>query len=57
MGLNAQPNLVGEPGLFFIISTVTAAVGYLVASFTWNWWVRHKRRAKLEQLMAGRETK
>lgn len=40
----------------FIISTVTAAVGYLVASVTWNWWVRHKRRVKLEQLMAGRES-
>ena len=39
-----------------IISTVAAAVGYLVASVTWNWWVRHKRRIKLEQLMAGRES-
>ena len=34
----------------FVISTVTAAVGYLIASFTWNWWVRHKRRVKLAQL-------
>ncbi|MDP3905622.1 DUF2062 domain-containing protein [Novosphingobium sp.] len=39
----------------FIISTVTAAIGYLVASVTWNWWVRHKRRVKLEQLLSGRE--
>lgn len=38
-------------GLFFI-STITAAIGYLVASVTWNWWVRHKRKAALERLMA-----
>lgn len=38
----------------FIISTVTAAIGYLVSSFGWNWWVRHKRRVKLEQLKAER---
>jgi uncharacterized protein (DUF2062 family) len=48
---DAAPALV--VGLF-IISTVTAAVGYLVSSFTWNWWVRHKRRVKLERLhLAG----
>lgn len=41
----------------FIISTVTAAVGYLVSSFTWNWWVRHKRKTKLAQLLAERETR
>ena len=34
----------------FIISTVAASIGYLVASFTWNWWVRHKRRVRLEKL-------
>lgn len=39
----------------FIISTVTAAVGYLVSAFTWSWWVRHKRKLKLEQLRAERE--
>lgn len=39
----------------FIISTVAASVGYLIASFTWNWWVRHKRKVKLEQLLAERE--
>jgi uncharacterized protein (DUF2062 family) len=35
----------------FMISTITAAVGYLVSSFTWNWWVRRKRRAKLDRLL------
>ncbi|MGH6787056.1 MAG: DUF2062 domain-containing protein [Novosphingobium sp.] len=39
----------------FVISTVTAAVGYLVASFSWNWWVRHKRKVKLATLGSARE--
>lgn len=30
----------------FIISTVTAAVGYLIASFGWSWWIGRKRRAR-----------
>lgn len=38
-----------------IISTVAGAVGYLVSSFTWNWWVRHKRNAKLERMRTERE--
>jgi uncharacterized protein len=49
---DAAPALV--VGLF-IISTVTAAVGYLVSSFTWNWWVRHKRKTKLAHLLAERD--
>jgi uncharacterized protein (DUF2062 family) len=40
----------------FVISTIVAAVGYLVASFGWNWWVRHKRRVALERLRASRAT-
>ena len=40
----------------FIISTVTAAIGYLISSFTWNWWVRHKRKTKLDRLRAERES-
>jgi uncharacterized protein (DUF2062 family) len=39
----------------FIISTVTAAIGYLVSAFTWNSWVRRKRRAAQERLIARRE--
>lgn len=30
----------------FIISTVTAAVGYVVSSFIWRWWVGRKLRHK-----------
>jgi uncharacterized protein (DUF2062 family) len=30
----------------FIISTVTAAVGYLVSGFVWRWWIGHKRRTR-----------
>lgn len=38
----------------FIISTVSAAVGYLVSSFTWTSWVRRKRRAAQERIVAQR---
>ncbi len=38
----------------FTISTVVAAIGYLISSFTWNWWVRHKRKTKLERILAER---
>ena len=38
----------------FVISVICAAVGYLVSAFGWNWWVRHKRRVKLEQISAAR---
>jgi uncharacterized protein (DUF2062 family) len=30
----------------FVISTVTAAIGYLIASFGWRWWIAHKRRTR-----------
>ena len=40
---DAAPALV--IGLF-IISTVCAAVGYLVSSFGWRWWIGHKRRTR-----------
>ena len=39
----------------FIISTIAAALGYLVSSFVWRWWVGRKRRAKAERLQAMRE--
>ncbi len=38
----------------FTISTVVAAIGYLVSSFGWNWWVRHKRKVALERMQAER---
>lgn len=40
---DAAPALV--IGLF-IISTVAAAIGYLVSAFVWRWWVGHKRRVR-----------
>jgi uncharacterized protein (DUF2062 family) len=48
---DAAPSLLS--GLL-IISLVTAIVGYFVAGFTWAWWVRHKRRVKLEKMKAER---
>lgn len=33
----------------FIISVVVAAIGYLVSSFAWRWWIGHKRRNKIER--------
>jgi uncharacterized protein (DUF2062 family) len=30
-----------------IISTVSAAVGYLVSGVVWRWWIGHKRRTRL----------
>jgi uncharacterized protein (DUF2062 family) len=38
-----------------IISVVSAAIGYLVASFGWRWWIGHKRRVKMERLTIVRE--
>lgn len=33
----------------FIISVVSAAIGYLISSFGWRWWIGRKRRAKMER--------
>lgn len=33
----------------FVISTVTAAIGYLVSSFVWRWWIGHKRRTRFDR--------
>ncbi|HEX4847598.1 MAG TPA: DUF2062 domain-containing protein [Novosphingobium sp.] len=38
----------------FVISVITASIGYLVSSFTWTWWIRHKRKVALERI---RETR
>jgi uncharacterized protein (DUF2062 family) len=32
-----------------IISTVSAAVGYLVSAFVWRWWIGHKRRTRYDR--------
>jgi uncharacterized protein (DUF2062 family) len=48
---DAAPALV--LGLF-IISTVSAAIGYLVSAFFWNRWVKRKRRAMVARMRAAR---
>lgn len=48
---DAAPGVV--TGLF-VISVVAASIGYLIASFSWAWWIRHKRRVDLERLKLER---
>lgn len=43
---DAAPSLM--IGLF-VISVVAATCGYLIASVSWSWWVRHKRRDSLAE--------
>ncbi|MET0180899.1 MAG: DUF2062 domain-containing protein, partial [Novosphingobium sp.] len=33
----------------FVVGTVAAAASYLLTSFTWRWWIAHKRRARIER--------
>lgn len=33
----------------FVIATVVAALGYLISSFGWRWWVARKRRQRLAE--------
>ncbi|MEQ1499304.1 MAG: DUF2062 domain-containing protein [Novosphingobium sp.] len=44
---DAAPGVV--TGLF-VISVVAASIGYLIASFSWSWWIRHKRKLAQERL-------
>lgn len=39
----------------FVISTVAATIGYLIAAFGWRWWIGHKRRVKIEKLRERRD--
>lgn len=39
-------------GLFFI-STIAAAIGYVVSAIGWTAWIRHKRAAAMERIRAG----
>lgn len=39
-----------------IISTVTAAIGYLVSSFVWRWWIGRKVRSRRQRLIVVVET-
>ena len=38
----------------FVISVIAASIGYVVSSFSWNWWVRHKRKLALERIREAR---
>ena len=33
-----------------IISTVAAAIGYVVSAVVWRWWIGHKRRTRFERV-------
>jgi len=39
----------------FVISTVIAALGYVLSGWFWRWWVGRKRKAKIEHLRSQRE--
>lgn len=38
----------------FVISTIAAALGYLVSSFGWRWWIGRKNHAKRERILRRR---
>jgi hypothetical protein len=40
----------------FVISTIAAAVGYLVSSWVWRWWVGRKLRVKAQRFRAQQES-
>ncbi|MEH6789414.1 DUF2062 domain-containing protein [Parasphingorhabdus sp.] len=50
--------LVREAGVtafgFLLFAIVFAAIGYLVSSFGWRWWIGHKRKGRLSQILADR---
>ena len=50
--------LVREVGVtafgFLLFAIIFAAVGYLVSSFGWRWWIAHKRKARLNKILADR---
>ena len=39
----------------FIISVVSAAIGYVVSAFAWRWWVGRKRRTSLDRMQATQD--
>jgi len=39
---------------FLIFAIVFAAVGYLVSSFGWRWWIGRKRKGRLTRIRASR---
>ena len=46
------------PAMLFgllVISTATAAAGYLIAALSWRWWIGHKRRTRLQRARSSHE--
>ena len=39
----------------FVISVISASVGYVLSSFFWRWWIGRRRRAKAELIRLARE--
>ena len=39
---------------FLLFAIIFAAIGYLVSSWGWRWWIGHKRRARLNKILADR---
>ena len=50
--------LVREAGVtafgFLLFAIIFAAAGYLVSSFGWRWWIAHKRKGRLDKILAKR---
>ena len=50
--------LVREAGVtafgFLLFAIVFAAIGYLVSSFGWRWWIGRKRKGRLSRILADR---
>lgn len=50
--------LVREAGVtafgFLLFAIFFAAIGYLVSSFGWRWWIVHKRKGRLSKILADR---
>ncbi|MEQ1495403.1 MAG: DUF2062 domain-containing protein [Novosphingobium sp.] len=38
----------------FVISVISASVGYLISAFGWNLWVRHKRKVAVDRMKTER---
>jgi len=50
--------LVREAGVtafgFLLFAIVFAAIGYLISSFGWRWWIGRKRKGRLSKILADR---
>jgi uncharacterized protein len=37
-----------------VVGTLAAALSFMLTSFTWRWWIAHKRRVRIERAQHGR---